>query len=1495
MSSERDCSGQLSTTTVSSVAIQAGESRIVVAILKSGELVELQLAEAIPHLLETGTSQDETKKLLQDHELLLGKLKSLEDHVWNLLCEADKTAAENQDQRLVYDAMAETLKEAWDALISVLEKRRTLLHLTSTFFETAVEFAVTMDEAEDSIHNTGDLDNVHSITELLLDNQNHTKVLLGRSLALLNKSQELTEFIELFRSNQPVANSEMIQGAHSSCLKIDGLLELLQDRRRQLDKHLKQQRHTLEQVLQVGQWHQQEEKVTCWLRKHIDLYLKNVLLGASLTENEELLHKHKQLVLNAKEWTSIVEKLKAEAVRILLLDCAEKETLKDSNHKLNMLHAEFWELMDQRQIILYEANDFLKSVNKAFDKLGSIETYLKHLKMKDLCSPVLLKKTSDVEAEIRSCTSDAFQKGQALVQKSSYSSGMTGIQEMIGYLQKRVDQLTSQCPVSTEPVLKKRQLVMSLEDHVTKVSMSIQKINMDLERYSDPGWGLIECEEVLDKLVELANQIKETEQDMGTAAHIIKEEKQTAPSDLEAFTSDARCLDEKLKTLSRSIDEKLEVLNVYITFLKSSKELKSHIQSLKKLYKSNPEEGPETDMTTALESADAQLQCVLNEFLSVQDMGQNCLNVIKMMNKNTILKDRHVQTVENTMDNLNKERTEVTNLWSTWQLRLNQVNATKQQWRTIKEQLRSATNGLQELEKDLQALSSLSLGTDFQNIINAQEKLNNIKTKFQQLHAEVEYAVRISELLHREGTPIKEKSEKVSELAQHHQRVNDSIEECEDIFTKIVAFYQVKQELESLVKSDPELLDSPGLDDDTNEAEIHRLKTHEQQTHVQNLFKLILNLGTEVISTIQHSNYITIPMKDLQKQVYMLERESIHWNSNMDEHEDKLYGNLHVGTTIEDVNELKESFKDLKKKINNLKFNYTKKSEKARNLKVIKNQIQQVEIYAEKFQILRKKIDTLEKKILTSILSQPVNKANVIQEAISNLQKQVHEFNTGVDEYKQNLFMAENLQHIIEECQFWCEEACATVVRVGRYSAECKTKETVEILLNQFNKFVQPTVPQQEERIQQMTSLAQRVYGLDDGIKNVEKTKAKHKEALHSVNELCTYLKELEDKLKVPDIPISDPAGEATLSQTTELLSSAKDGSIPTDTDLQPELLAEDGGSGDEYECISPDDISLPPLAETPESNHPQSETEQEEQNCYSSRSLHVSSYSLQMQINTSSKRVTDESELLTPVAYADTSNHKREKTSSSFERFYSPTIGYRVESPFAHHPTTLNETRHDQNTLSSKTQPSYSLMNEVHETHLQHHSVHESTKKNEQLHVSNNTTKSKDRLHATPDEFSDLMFQSDPAKSCQRHMVTQEAIKSVSETHGNISLAGQTPGFSKHRPNVTVKEGSPVTLEVEVIGYPEPTLTWYKQGHNLPTEDHLPEHEQETKHTLIIQEVCKEEASQYLALGTNSNGNISSSGDIQLKGNRSLISSVDWITLFVIYISVSIMYWLHT
>ncbi|XP_026911191.1 coiled-coil domain-containing protein 141 isoform X5 [Acinonyx jubatus] len=1465
MSSRGSPGVEFSTTTVSSVAVQAGDSKIVIAVVKCGEWVQLQLAESQPNLLEIGSSQDETKKLLHDHELLLAKLKALEDQVWELLQEADKTAEENKDQSQVYDAMANTLGEAWTALVSMLEKRRELLRLTSEFFENALEFAIKIDQAEDFLQNTQEFESAESLKSLLQLHENHTKELLERSLALLNKSQQLTDFIEKFKCDGPNVNSELIQGAHNSCLKIDSLLELLQDRRRQLDKGLKQQQQELGRVLKICQWDQQENQVTCWFQKTIK-DLQEQSLGSSLSDNEELICKHEELIIKAK----------------------------------------------------------------AFDVLGRVEAYLKLLRSEGLSLPVLAARHEELHREIKDCTADALQEGQALIsQVDSCSSQITGVHEMMGCIQRRVDHLTKQCSAHKEFALKKQQLTASVEGHLKKVETSIQKISPVLSNAMDVGSSLSESGKILSKYLELDIQAKETAQELEAATKLMTEKNEFEPDEVALLSSKAKWLEEELKILGRSISSRSQVLQTYVAFLKSSEELEEQCQSLKEFYQTEIPRKEEDDAESKrqFDSAEKQWQLFLNRSFLTQDLGLEFLNLINMAKKNEILNVKNeVHFMENTMESQKAEREELSHLRMTWQLKATASKPVKQQWGAFKEQLRKTTYNLKLLQEALMPVSALDLGGSLQTILGLQKKWSEMKPHLQQLNVEVQYIVKESEELTGKGAPVREKSQQLKELIHLHQKQQERIQDYEDILYKVVQFHQVKEKLGHLIKSrEMEFLEQPKELEDGHEAQVQLSRSQEKQAHIEQLHKLALSLGVDIISSVQRPNCSNISAKNLQQQLDILEGDGVNLRAKAEEYERTLIHCLEYCTTRDNINELKESFKDIKKKFNNLKFNYTKKNEKARNLKALKYQIQQVDVYAEKIQALKMKMGKVENKTSYSLLNYPTNKVNVLLETMKDLQKHVDEFEKVVTDYKMNLDLTERLQEMIEECHFWYEDASATVVRVGKYSTECKTKEAVEILHQQFNKYIMPSVPQQEERIQEISDLAQRLYGFEEGQKYAEKIVAKHKEVLESITELCISLTELEEKLKQGDILkmnlnledlhddfvdlLKEPArnkqtlfneernkekaqvediltvngtGEGQLPQhLTQLLSDKEDA-------VQGHLLPPDMLSGEEYECVSPDDISLPPLPESPDSPLAPADMEVEGRSSPPC-SLPMSNY--RMQTGASCPGEAQESGIPPPAAFADAYNDKRETFSSHFER---PSPQFKAEVPLTSQGILEKSTAFCK--ISAKHPES--MLSEVHERALQQHPQAQGSLLEtwEKVHADNNVTKTQDRLHASQDAFSGLGFRSGSNQAYQRQTVPQEEIKCTSAKNTVVSLAGQAPNFSRLQSNVTVMEGSPVTLEVEVTGFPEPTLTWYKKGQKLSADGHLQVLHKETRHSVFIPKACEADAGLYVAQAQNSNGILSSNVILHVTGNhRPPITRINWITLCVVYISVSLMYWVLT
>ncbi|KAB0395850.1 hypothetical protein E2I00_014656 [Balaenoptera physalus] len=1101
---------------------------------------------------------------------------------------------------------------------------------------------------------------------------------------------------------------------------------------------------------------------------------------------------------------------------------------------------------------------------------------------------------------------------------------------MMGCIRRRVDHLTERCSAHREFALNRQQLTASVEGYLRKVEMSIQKISPVISNAMDVGSSLSESEKILSTYLELDKQAKETSHESEAAAKLLTEKNDFEPDEVASLSSKAKWLEEELNILGQSISSRSQVLQTYVAFLKSSEEVEEQCQGLKEFYQTDTLRKEEGDAETERhsDSVEKQWQLFLKRSFLTQDLGLKFLNLINMAKANEILNVKNeVHIMENTMESQKAEREELSRLRIAWQLKAAASKPMKQQWGAFKEQLRKTTHNLKLLQEALMPVSALDLGGSLQTILGLQKKWNEMKPQFQQLNDEVQYIIKESEELSGKGAPVKEKSQQLKDLIHLHQNQKERIQDYEEILYKIVQFHQVREELGRLFRSRKlEFLQQPKEMGDAHGVQVLLSRSREKQAHIDHLHKLALSLGVDVISSVQRPNCSNVSAKNLQQQLDILEGDSLNWRAQAEDHERALTHSLEFCTARGEMSELKESFKDIKKKFNNLKFNYTKKNEKARNLKALKYQIQQVDMYAEKLQALKRKMGKVENK--TFFLNYPNNKVNDLLEAMRDLQKNVDEFDKVVTDYRKNLDLTEHLQELIEECHFWYEDASATVVRVGKYSTECKTKEAVEILLQQFKKFITPSVPQQEERIQEISDLAQHLYGFEEGQKYAEKIVAKHKEVLESVTELCSSLTELKEKkaltnlhfvhqgnvlkmnlnlegfhddcidlLKEParneqtifnkgrnkeqakpaDDLVVNGAGEGQLPREVKQLVPGKEGAV------QGLLLPVDVLSGEEYECVSPDDVSLPPLPGSPNSLLSPSDMELEAGALPSLR-RHLSGHGTQT--GASGPGEAPESGLPPPAAFADACNDKRETFSSHVEK---PSPQFQAEPPLTSRGFLEEST--DFHRISVK--PPESMCSEVHARALHQRPQAQGglLETPEKTHADNNVTKTRNRLHASRDASSGLGFQPGSSQACQRQMIPREEIKGTSAKNSVVGLAGQAPNFSRLLSNVTVMEGSPVTLEVEVTGFPEPTLTWYKKGQKLSADGHLQVLHKETRHS-----VCEADAGLYVARAQNSSGILSSNVILRVTGNhRPPITRINWILLSVIYVSVSLMYWLLT
>ncbi|XP_022612889.1 coiled-coil domain-containing protein 141-like [Seriola dumerili] len=191
-------------TTLSTIAIQAGQSQIVVSVLRSGSLVHLQLVQVHPGLCEIGSNQEENQRLIQEQQQLLEKLKRHESEVLAVVENGQQTEQrrkrreermteqkwkkKKEEEEEVYKAMGVSLSEGWSLLLRLLQRRQEVLMLASDFYRRALEFAVSIDRVEDLQIRPDD-----RLTEVQLRYDSMRRDLLGKSLQVLSSSNVLLQ------------------------------------------------------------------------------------------------------------------------------------------------------------------------------------------------------------------------------------------------------------------------------------------------------------------------------------------------------------------------------------------------------------------------------------------------------------------------------------------------------------------------------------------------------------------------------------------------------------------------------------------------------------------------------------------------------------------------------------------------------------------------------------------------------------------------------------------------------------------------------------------------------------------------------------------------------------------------------------------------------------------------------------------------------------------------------------------------------------------------------------------------------------------------------------------------------------------------------------------------------------------------------------------------------------------------------------------------------
>ncbi|KAK2840470.1 hypothetical protein Q5P01_014210 [Channa striata] len=1416
---EKEGNRKLSSTTLSTIAIQAGRSQIVISVLKSGALVHLQLVQVHPGLCEIGLSKAENQTLIQEQQQLIEKLKKHEREVLAVVEKSQqkelKKRDQNREKQDVYKAMAASLTEGWSLLLHLLKRRQEVLTLASDFYNKTHEFNISIDRVGDLQIKPGD----KRLGEIQLMYNSMRRELLEKSLQVLSSSSVLLHKLrQLQRTETLQIRGAVLQedeeqqedeGPHCSrgvVLKLEELVETLQDRRRKLDQAVRLKFQQVESST-VDSDAKGSLRQTSSVNWSPDNFLHPFLLSGSPSAEIKDLVSYSRIKETKNPDRGFRSGESAAPDSELQHECALK-TQSDSTLKQATAQQPESDVNQELQCksTSVESTNLLPGYKLQLQSVPRCEETRSFLKpgsredVQSACRSNLSPGSSSQDGKLQAADELSRTQDETKNPRDFGSRQAAGQKNVMGKESQSEEGHTHQSFLTSQ----RHQLLLSCQQLVEKVWSWVQQASSVLSNSSKGGRQLPEAEDCLNTHLQLQTQAQSaghdaeklrkmldeiralhTDPTSRTSHHFLSEaSRQLSP--LKALTVqlksgrtdkhirsktawsgpevvDAPCtlsielaaqvhlILKELQGVNRKINANLQLLQPYVSFLRTAQQVEEELEELREIYRRRlVVEEQEGSVASYSDTRPPQKkrQEMLQRFLTAQYLGNNYIHTVTTVSGSGLNPQSLVPVVQQTVERLRRTQQEVNELESQQQIQIRSNQQEDMKYcKNYQERLFKTQQDLNCVSEVLDSCTLMDLGSDLQTS-RLLECFGRARPHLNQLDAEVEYLEKSWERVR--GIPDRLKGLigatfgdiDLSELLTLHERVKDKIQQSELILDLCSSFHLAAKQLEALIQSDP-ARHSTGSRDfcGSSEAELRQHREKEQQ--IQSLFQKTSALKTEISAAVNRSGWTCFSVEQLEARLLSLDSLWSSWLSEAARCEEKLLSDY--------IHQLRDSFKDLKKRFSNTKFKYLKGNDRTRNMKTVRNQLQQMGVCEEKLQALRKRLQGL-----MSLLGSEVKDGGVAREvdAVNELQRQMCEFEQSVSEHQKSLDMTCRLQQAMEEYQFWCEEAIATIARVGKFSLECRSTKAVSVLHQQFEKFVWPTVPQQEERVRQISELAVRLHGVEEGQRYIEKTVSKHSEMVKSIRELSDALMELklkleslkerhndgekelkgEEKVKLrteeetgggaeerekkqkdqtdnhstqeaaeplqmyelketghtpeltthsdgKEVPVKRqtaangrPQIQKSHSEETDRLTNASTSShrqslynkrmssnhtfsptcspaetnqcvhaVPTPIlssliglsfsdiqfqgkDMQEESAAEqtemelhqqeqtteDSLSNDEYECASPDDISLPPLAETPESNMVQSDPE--ESICFSSHSIHISQYHAQVE-----------------------------------------------------------------------------------------------------------------------------------------------------------------------------------------------------------------------------------------------------------------------------------------
>ncbi|CAH1708712.1 unnamed protein product [Aphis gossypii] len=1082
-------------TTVSTIAVRSGATRIVIALLQCRDVLELKVLELCPELTLLGETLEEASSLQAEHERVLEKIQEKQSPVNELLKKADHLIATQNTQPEVYAAMADSLGLAWKDVNDILQKRSYLLHLNVEYHRQAEVCMERIRTLEMLCHSYLPTD-VESIKNHLEHIQEVRKSILEALMVALGNGTQLLDVLKEMQAkgtldSRPGYNYHSISLAVS---QVEHWLEKLHDKRHSLDIDCHERKTMLEKRLTISLLVTDLnllENILSERKNSLDK-IKNCL-GDSQYECSKFTEVNSNLITEAKDIRDQALRVAKATEQLVLTKGYMEEDYKFKAYKLLELATEYLEELNRRENLLDAAMKFFETAEKV---LRAWETILQHSSDEQLAS-----KNTYVSETVKRTGASVIQEGNLILRDLPEAEG---VKRVVDELERKKQLILSIVMKDREKYMESSEAVNTFSENYNKIfSWLVSLAETFLHEHNSMGTNLTESREFLISHKTLQRDLRTRGIDINALVN------STSLPPLTYIDAETRVdlegksvvLKDHWTYLDRTLDWRILLSELYVKFYTSCEHLNIEFSNLDSII------GDHVDVSDQrLDSAHKYWTNILQLYIQLKNTGE------KFLHQSSKSEDAHLELdvardrVRSLLDTFADRKTRTTSVWETWQRASAENKLDKVLWSETMCESSKTVDWVSKLESQLYPVLKSEPSSVDRHISEVKQKLNNVLPEVQRAQDDIESRIKTAEELIGKGNIQGDNISIPPRLKELHSRLVGITTEYQHLLDMFLSFFNSLQEFHNTVKESEKGRPADIYNHTLNEVE-ELLKKHNQSRQaVLDSFKTVYAENIRLMDKIKQQEPQKSGEQDMYVVRYLMENERNLWDQSCETYCQKIEQQQQLSQFDNDLIQINNNLNDLSQQLSSTRGQY------GANLASAKSASLAFHYFEKTILLLEQRIETFI-NAANSLMTFDHNKSEHIREELNKLKSRWDTFQAQVLESRNHIDLCVQYFTLINEAQDWFHEGSILLMNIARKSTEVKTSEEASTLLKEIEIFLKPGDIRQDERLNQIHELSIQLFG-EQAIADVPQVVTENKELLDSFSMIAKELKSFDDKLK---------------------------------------------------------------------------------------------------------------------------------------------------------------------------------------------------------------------------------------------------------------------------------------------------------------------------------------------------------------------------------------------